>query len=222
MKLMNNEERIRISFLIGSLLVAFLLMPIIGGSDEFLSYAIWPLISLAFYLVMRRENVDVTEEMGVVRSNWKSGLAVSTVVGIVSGIIRYLMSYWSESDLGGIESYKQYVEYLPDGTFLILLCIVAAFPAMIAFILIEQLFYNSVLQSQMERYSNSRIAIAVVGLSFGVLHTFTPDTLDYYYGCFTIILGVVCALLFRNYKNVLAPTHFLSIHVCLVMLLIAL
>ena len=122
--------------------------------------------------------------------------------------------------LAGVESYHEYLSWLPQ-TGVTPMYIIALFPIFFIPILIEQLFYNSVFQSQLQRYSNWFVGIVVIGISFGLLHVFTPPSPDYNYGFITFILGLMHAWLYHRYRNVLAPTLFLTLHLIIVMFLLA-
>ncbi len=91
MKKQSKEENYRKLFLATSLILAFLVLLLAGGSDEIISYAIWILVPLLFYFIMKKQSVNVIEEMGLSRSNLKNGILVSVLLGLLFGGCRYVI-----------------------------------------------------------------------------------------------------------------------------------
>ncbi len=215
---MIKKEKYSLLFMIASLIIAFLILPLTGGSDEGAAYIIWIMVPLLFYFTMKRRGLNVIKEMGILRSNLKKGVLVSIICGVIFGFLRYILSVYSP--LAGIESYYKFISWIPENLGLAFLCIICMLPVLFIPILIEQLFYNSVLQSQIQKYTNHYVSIILTAAAFGLLHIFTPLIPDFGYGFITFIMGIIHAYLFYRYKNILAPTIFLTVHLMILMFLL--
>lgn len=160
------------------------------------------------YLMASRLTVsDVLADVGLSRGNWRSGILVAVLAGLVLGTVQVFLSRQREA-IGDVVADGSFIRLLPVA-FLIML-FTAGFT--------EEFFFRGVLQTSLMRYFRRPIwSVLISGALFGLYH------FPYAYNLaswpshgdagrafsegvvFSAIIGVVFGAAYARYKNLLVP-----------------
>lgn len=146
------------------------------------------------------------------RKGWMS----VAVLGIASGILRWLLDVTVLGGQGGIAFYdrvlRQFGMIATDGGARWNLFGIYA-PILLLIILLDGVFFSGLIQQRVAAHTNVHLGIQTQALLFALPHTFAGPVPDVAYGTITYLGGIAYGYLYYGFRNHWLPASMLSLHV---------